>query len=830
MRNNIVWVSSGFGLSVAPDSQTGFESDYNNFYVTGNGQVALWQNIPRPTLAAWRTTAFTDANSLSVVPGFVDYDGADNVLGYVSRTADGRDDDFHLLSQYGSFHGVALAPVASGNGTGAPTLLTFAGNPTLDETTSPLIDRGDASDSFALEPLPNGGFINIGAYGGTSQASISPARYVSVLSPDGGEVWPQGQTFTIRWRSKYDSVVGGTFKIELVGSDIPTPVLTIATAAPDTGSFTWTVPSTLTPNDYRVQITRNDFPTVFDLSSSSFEVTAPINTYYVNDGVFLAGDTTTAIGNDTTNSGLTPSSPKASISGVLNSYVLKPGDTIFVDAGTYNLSTTLILNSAANGIRIVGYKNSAFPDRSTIIDRGNLTQNVIELQNADGITLDNLTIRGGYNGVNANTTSDSDNLTISNSTIVGNQQFGVFLDTSNDSSRLQGNFFDSTTTNYGMWIFGADTVISTNRFTSGFYESGTIRGARSLISDNVFNNVRTGLNVNNFSSAPADRIVVRNNVYTNVREAAIGVSSNTLVVGNQITGATTGLAGGGEFRNNVVRDGVTGISAGFSAVVEDNRVFHNSGVGLYLSSNATNRNNQIYDNQIGIQTDLGYSGVVNNNIVYNNSIYGILVSGTGYYGGTPLITNNTVIQETGNAIHISDGRAQNVLVKNNILQVAGEWAGYAIAVNSDAGRGFRSDYNTIYTSGNGKIGLWENREFTNNADWFYEVGLDEHSRFGDPQFVGLAGADGRLGFDRGIGLAANYYNTSDFTGPSSICVGSIQRSTATGVPRLPPLESMPTTSAFGGKVTCMYQLLELTLSTPKPTTESDCIWTTVRRR
>ena len=236
------------------DSQTGFQSDYNDFYVTGAGRVALWQNVQRPTLAAWRTTAFTDANSLSVDPSFVDFDGADNTLGYFSRSVDGRDDDFHLLSQYGSYHGVAFAPVAGGNGTGAPTQLTFVGNPTLDETTSPLIDRGDASDSFALEPLPNGGYINIGAYGGTQQASISPAKYVNVIAPDGGELWPQGQTFSIRWRSKYDAVVGGTFKIELVGSDLPTSILTIATAASASGSFNWTVPATLTPGDYRVLV------------------------------------------------------------------------------------------------------------------------------------------------------------------------------------------------------------------------------------------------------------------------------------------------------------------------------------------------------------------------------------------------------------------------------------------------------------------------------------------------------------------------------------------------------------------------------------------------
>ncbi len=766
LRNNVISVSAGFGLNIAPDSQTGFQSDYNDFDLSGNGQVALWQNVGRPSLAAWRITAFTDANSLSVSPQFVDEDGADNLLGYASPTADGRDDDFHLQSAYGSFHGIAFAPITSGIGTGAPTMLVSPGNPVLDEGTSALIDRGDATDSFAAEPKPNGGYINIGAYSGTNQASISPARYVTVISPDGGEVWPQGQTFAVRWRSKYDNVANGTFKIELVQGQNLTPILTIASAASAAGTFNWTIPAALpVGNDYRVRVTRNDFPTIFDESDSSLQITVPISVYYVNDGAVQAGDTTTAVGDDIANNGLTIDHPKASISGVLNSYVVKPGDTIYVDAGIYNLSTTLVLTAATKGIKIVGYSNPSFPDRSTIIDRGNAGQNVIELQNADDILLDHLTIRGGYDGVSTSTTADSDHVTISNSLFTANVRYGVLLDSSNDQASILGNTFNSITTYYSLGLYGTDAVVSTNNFTGGFYDSGTVRGARSVIKNNTFIAVRSGIGVSNYSSVPADRIVVQDNVYSYVKETAIGVGGNTLVTGNQIAYAGTGIYGNGEFRNNIVQDGITGISASYSAIVEDNRVLHNSGVGLYLSSNASNRNNRIYDNSIGIQTDLGYSGVVNGNIIYNNTTYGVLVSGTGYYGGTPTIANNTIVQTVGDAVHVSDSRAQNIFVKNNILQVA---SGYAIAVDSTSGRGFRSDYNDIFTTGTGKIGLWEDLPFNDRADWFYEVGLDEHTTFADPQFVGLAGADGSLGYDRMGGLRSKFYNTNDLTGPVAL--------------------------------------------------------------
>ena len=44
---------------------------------------------------------------------------------------------------------------------------------TIDEVTSPCIDAGAPMSPIGLEPFPNGGIINMGAYGGTSEASKS---------------------------------------------------------------------------------------------------------------------------------------------------------------------------------------------------------------------------------------------------------------------------------------------------------------------------------------------------------------------------------------------------------------------------------------------------------------------------------------------------------------------------------------------------------------------------------------------------------------------------------------------------------------------------------
>jgi parallel beta-helix repeat protein len=48
----------------------------------------------------------------------------------------------------------------------------------LDDADSPCIDKGDPNDPIGTEPNPNGGRINIGSYGGTSQASKSPSGIV----------------------------------------------------------------------------------------------------------------------------------------------------------------------------------------------------------------------------------------------------------------------------------------------------------------------------------------------------------------------------------------------------------------------------------------------------------------------------------------------------------------------------------------------------------------------------------------------------------------------------------------------------------------------------
>jgi len=74
------------------------------------------------------------------------------VSGYdANRWVDG---DYHLKSQAGRWD---------------PASQTWV----KDDVTSPCIDAGDPNSPIGLEPFPNGGRINMGAYGGTQEASKS---------------------------------------------------------------------------------------------------------------------------------------------------------------------------------------------------------------------------------------------------------------------------------------------------------------------------------------------------------------------------------------------------------------------------------------------------------------------------------------------------------------------------------------------------------------------------------------------------------------------------------------------------------------------------------
>jgi len=728
LRNNILWVDEGFDIFVASDSQQGFDSDNNLLYTTGTGAIGHWQGLAQSQLVDWRNSTFNDTNSFSQDPLFVDPLGPDLILGYSDTVNDGRDDDFHLTSQHGRFTG-SLAPVLSG-GTGLPVMLTSVEAPP-DAQQSPAIDLGDAGLTLVNEPLPNGNFINLGAYGNTVQASKSPLEYVLVTSPNGGEVWPAEQSFPVKWRSELFSPT--TFvDVVLERDNDPAYSYAIVSTTENDGQFTWSIPDDplLIPHadDYRIKVTRADNAALVDASNVPFEITEPIAYYYVNiagDSEFSDNEYTTAAGNDA-NDGLSAATPKASIRAVLNAYDLDPGDTILVDTGVYTLPTNIVITADDAGVTIQGPTGAG---HQAILDRANTTDGsyVFELVDADGVTIDGLGITGGYTGVFADNGSDSDDVTIQNNQIFANDRYGISIDQTNDAATIANNIVhDQTDSN--------SRGINLSRSPGAIASGNTVYGNRYGIFSEGY--------------TLADRIVVSgNDVFANT-STGIRADSNVLVTGNSVHGHASGDYGiyleyGAEASQNVVFGNYYGIQADIDGTVSDNRVYDNqTGIRLHWSSSAFG--NQVYSNSTGIlgynPGYQGYDGAIENNLVYANTNHGIVLQDA---GAGAEVTNNTVYQEVGDAVRV-ENTSSDVRLRNNILWVE---EGFDIFVAPDSLQGFSSDYNLLRTTGAGKLGNWAGFEYSNLSDWIYELGHDPHSRTDDPQFVDFDGPDDLLGFD-----------------------------------------------------------------------------------
>lgn len=524
-------------------------------------------------------------------------------------------------------------------------------------------------------------------------------------------------------------------------------------------NFTWAIPPSQTEgNQYLVRArTQANTGEIVDRSDSPFLIANSGNDYFVNDDS-QAGDVfTNAIGSNAA-SGKSPDQPLASLAALLTAYQFSPGDVVHIDTGNFRMIRTLTLSNKHTGLRLEGPVTG-----SAVLDRNNLNFNMFDLQNADNLTFDRLSFRRAYHVFSAADGSDSDGMTVSNSFFSESLYSGLNFAATNDFVTVHDTTFNLGSQYYGMLLSGADSLVADNLFTNnGFYGSLEVRGARSVVRDNTFQTVRNGVAAISNSTNPADQISVTGNTILDARDW--GISSNNVlnsIFNNTIVRSGTGITGSGQIYDNIVSDGITGLSISSASTVENNRIFHNTGVGLAVASGVTTRGNRIYDNGYGIQTEFGYFGTVSNNYLVNNSVAGFLVSGAGYYGGTPTVSNNTILQSTGDAIRIVDSRTQNVRFENNIVRVA---SGYVYNIDADAARGFNADFNVIDRVGDGRIARWEQTDFNDRADWFYEVGMDSNSRFEDPQFVDLAGADDVLGYERGFGLNTEYFDNNSLSG------------------------------------------------------------------
>jgi hypothetical protein len=539
-------------------------------------------------------------------------------------------------------------------------------------------------------------------------------------------------------------------------------------------------------------------------------------TFYVNDDSLWNNIFTTAAGSDL-NSGLSPDAPKASIQAILDAYDLNNGDTIVVDTGTYALNSNIAITAEDAGVRISGPS-----DTGAILDRGDTAfdNSVFELRNADGVTLDHLTMFGGAYGIYAAnfytggaSGSDSDDLSIINCIVHDNAYAGVYMNDTNDrvyikASAIYGNLYGVQINSGDATIIG-DTVYG-NTF-SGIQlstpNSSTFQGG--VVGENEIYGNGNGIVVSVVGATKG--YVIRDNVvYDNALSQGhgdYGISAyglNVTVRNNTVFGQTragaVGIAvqGLAEACENVVFGNYRGIdtfgASGFysSAHIVDNRVYGNSEIGIRAFHDSLIEGNVVYSNAIGIQGGdpidsyssylESFSGTLANNLVYANSSGGILVHGRATSSTWPdtRLVNNTIYQPIGYGIQVS-GRSRNVQLQNNLISVA---SGYALFVAADSQAGFYADYNNYHVTGTGRFVGWSYesgvRDYSGVLDWYLELGQELHGLAVDPQFIDVDGADNVLGYGNTDGGADDDFRVSstsltiDAGDPSSYFLGEPQ--------------------------------------------------------
>ncbi len=108
----------------------------------------IWANSPQQIADTQGSVTYSNVQGGWAGEGNIDAD---------PLFADPDNGDYHLKSQAGRWDADSQSWV-------------------VDDVTSPCIDAGDPGTPVGLEPLPNGGIINMGAYGGTDEASKSSAN------------------------------------------------------------------------------------------------------------------------------------------------------------------------------------------------------------------------------------------------------------------------------------------------------------------------------------------------------------------------------------------------------------------------------------------------------------------------------------------------------------------------------------------------------------------------------------------------------------------------------------------------------------------------------
>ena len=277
-------------------------------------------------------------------------------------------------------------------------------------------------------------------------------------------------------------------------------------------------------------------------------------------------------------------------------------------------------------------------------------------------------------------------------------------------------------------------LIIRNSDIEGGYDSFNFRYGNSLvIEDSVIHGAdHQGLKVN------TSNVLIRNTrlydngttvsfdhdvYFSNANDSLVEHSTFDTTVGSGIV--VHGVNSNVVIRNNSSHDNEVGLGlhSGYdsaesftSFIVENNRLYDNTNVGLYL------------DSWIG--------GIVSNNLIYNNGSNGQIKVDAGsdedaIMTGTVIANNVLYSESAGNLLALTLPQPADIAFQNNIV-VCTNTAGRCILADNATGV-FTSDYNLFFASVN-ENPFYLNAGIRSLAFW-QGAGYDAHSLFGNPELV-----------------------------------------------------------------------------------------------
>jgi parallel beta-helix repeat protein len=528
LRNNIIWADGPAAIGIAASAVHLPSSDYNLFFTTNSAAVGRRPTRGRyillTSLGEWQAFTLQDLHSAARDPLF----------------ADPGNGDFHLMSRAGRLNPTTGAWVQ-------------------DAVTSPAIDLGRPEDDAELEPAPNGNRRNLGAYGNTGEASHTPDRFLHISAPNGSQRWYAGW-HTIRWSHtgggwgaagslRLDYSVDGGASWSPVASGVPV----------SDSAFRWAVPGISPPTrEFLVRATCEQDAQVVALSEPT---EAGLGfTYYVNDSTTDGDVFCTAVG-DGANDGMSPASPKSDLQDLLDTYPIRPGDTIAVDAGSYTISDPVFIESydEGSGLAPVRVMGAPTPGATVFERHARTTGSVLVMQNCSHVYLQDLTVRGGF--------------------------YGIYLLNTNRCRLIR---CEATDAQYGLYLVNADDTV--------------IDGC------NVYANVLRGVHaMESFDPFLTDSRIADNGSEGVYLENGSGASfQNCVVSGNGMQGLMCFRHAYATFEGNLVHDnGGTGIDV-FDAdgsIVTGNTVARNGSSGVRLDGSGVLKSNIVWADGVSSSRD-----------------------------------------------------------------------------------------------------------------------------------------------------------------------------------------------------------------------------------